>query len=106
MPTRHFKPEMRLNFQGLDLRIVQGDKAPVDLRLDMYVNGSWVPVRMELPLMMCDFFADNERALEEYRPNWRNSGDGYFVIQLKKAIKHGWQVVADEIRRQRERRAS
>ncbi len=92
---------MTYSIQGIDLRIVQGRKFPGDLRLEHRVGSQWVPTEMQLALFLVDFFAENERARQPYVSYWRENGDTYFITECIQAVKVGWRVVADRIRRQR-----
>lgn len=97
---------MRGTVSGIDLRIVQGSKAPDDLRLDAHINGEWVPLRMELAFFLVDFFAENEQALKAHRSFWKENGDAYFMKHVIQAWKEGWKVPAMAVRNQRARRGA
>jgi hypothetical protein len=92
---------MTENVQGIDLRITEGTKAPGDLRLEARIGGQWVPLKMDLALFMVDFFAENERHIQPFRPYWRQNGDRYFLSKCVEAVRDGWRKVAAETERQR-----
>jgi hypothetical protein len=97
---------MRFNLQGIDLRIVQGEKFPGDLRLEHRTREGWVPTKMSLALFLVDFFAENEQERRLFMSFWKHNGDTYFLDKCVRAVKVGWDVVASEIDAQRRRRAS
>lgn len=92
---------MDYTIQGIDLRIRDGKKFPGDLVVQHRVGTTWHDTRMELALFLVDFFAENERARQPYVSYWRENGDTYFITECIQAVKLGWRVVADRIRRQR-----
>lgn len=104
--SRRWKAETRVNVKGVDLRISQGTKGPEDLRMEMWHQGRWVPVHMALALAMVDFFAENERHLQDWRPHWRQNGDRYFLSKCVQATVRGWRAVADELDDYRRRRGA
>lgn len=97
---------MTYHVSGIDLRISQGTKAPDDLRVEARLAGRWVPLKMELAFFLVDFFAENERHLQPFRPHWRQNGDRYFLSKCIEAYKRGWRVVADELDNYRNRRGA
>jgi hypothetical protein len=101
--SRRWSAGKELRVSGLPLRTRQGDKFPGDLRLDGYIEGAWVPVKMELAFALCDFFAENEDEMRRYRSYWRQNGQRYFMAACVDAIRDGWEPAAAKIERQRAR---
>jgi hypothetical protein len=95
----------RETVSGVDFRVTQGRKAPTDLRIEWRTASGWMPVDMAAVFVLVDFFADNERALQEYRPHWRVDGDVYFLRNVKQAGVKGWRHPSDELRKHRDNRA-
>lgn len=65
--------------------------------------GGWQPVYMAETFMEADFFEENEQWLEQERDHWRRPGALYFLEQLARACRDGWEGPADLIERQRRR---
>lgn len=97
MPRR-FRAGDRLRASDVEFRIMRGDKAKDDLRLDAWLDGRWRPVDMELAFLLVDFFTENEDAIR--RSYWRWNGDSYFMKEVLSAWKHGWRVPTEKLQRQ------
>lgn len=89
----------------IHFRVVAGDKAPGDLKIQWNTPSGWVAIPMSVCAALTDFFVENEEHLKQYRPHWQQSGFSYFWGFLRKAVKEGWKAAADELRQQRERAA-
>jgi hypothetical protein len=84
---RRFHTEWRDEVSGIELRAVRGHKAPDDLRLEWWIEGSgWRAVEMRAAAIMCDFFAENEDVL--YPPPAR--GKNYFLGYIHDATNRGY----------------
>ena len=105
MRERHWHARQAGFVSGIAYRVVPGDKAPGDLRLELRLDGAWRAVSMELTFLTADFFSENEDAIRQHRPYWRRSGQGYFMDRVYRAVREGWEPVASELREQRQRAA-
>lgn len=97
-PTRHF------NFGLMDLRVVQGDKALDDRRLDLRCPV-WQPIKMALGCLLSDFFFENEQVLYPPTPNGGRGkgvrGGQYYLAAANEAAASGWLPVAERIETER-----
>lgn len=59
---------------------------------------------MAVAFYLVDFFTENEGYLNPYRPNWRRSGEAYFLDECHAAARDGWQAPARRIVEQRRRK--
>lgn len=88
---------------GIRFRVLEGRKAPGDLRLQNFTTSAgWVDTPMALNFMLTDFFCENEDHLKSYRPTWRKSGAAYHFEKLSKSVREGWESAETELRTQRE----
>jgi hypothetical protein len=99
-----YEPGRFFNFGQLDLRIVQGEKAPEDRRLDVRCP-TWEPVKMALGGLLTDFFYENEQILYPPTPNVGRGrgqrGGAYYLDAMKEAAATGWRPVALRIEAER-----
>jgi len=89
---------------GLPFRVIEGRKAPGDLRLEWGPDSSWQPVPMAAAFLLVDFFTENEDHLTAFRPHWSSPGGDWFMGELQRARHHGWQSATALLMEQRRRR--
>jgi hypothetical protein len=65
-PHRHFQVGDAGIAGGVNWRIVEGRKAPGDMRLEWYVNERWQPVSMDTIFVAVDVICQNEDFLYPY----------------------------------------
>ena|SRR5258708_3879532 len=87
---------------GIAWRIVPGEKDPDDLVLQLYVNGEWTWIRMELGFMLAAFFFENEEVIRP--PGYRDTGGDYYMRACWDAIYNTWESAAATLRGQRAKR--
>lgn len=104
LSTRRWKVGDKGMVSGIPYRIVQGRKAADDLVIELYANGRWRRVGMEVGFLLADFFADNEDRV--LYPNDRArrvaaGGGEYYMSECWRAVKDGWQSAAQKLRLER-----
>jgi len=104
MVTRRWKAGMAGDCGGIPWRIVPGRKGPGDLRLELFANGQWLAVKMDLGFLMADFFFENEELL--HPPAKGNLGGSMYTGHCLMAIAHGWETARQWLAVQRERAAA
>jgi hypothetical protein len=100
---RRFNEGQTFEFASLLFRIVEGTKAPGDLRLEWRTMYGWRAVPLSAVQFMADFFADNEKHLTQYRGHWHMWGDSYFLRSVFRSARNGWESEANLPATQRER---
>lgn len=93
---------------GVQWRVVQGRKAPDDLRLDIRCPR-FVAVKMDVGFLFADFYAQNERtlALAGYLARSVATTPGQRYINfLVGAQRMGWEVAAEQLAFERAEAAS
>lgn len=75
---------------GVTFTVRPGVKSPDDLVLWWLTPSGWRKVPMVAVAMMTDFFVENEAALKDHRPHWRQEAADFFVGYLRHAIARGW----------------
>ena len=97
---RRFAAGDNMELAGLPFRVITGNKAPGDLRIDWYApSGEWVPIPMSALFMLFDFFWENEHIL--YPPSRGYKGGEKLTQALRQAQKHGWRAATDELEAER-----
>lgn len=90
---------------GMQFRIVQGRKTPRgdghDLRIDLRAQD-WVAVGMPLVFLLIDFLCENEDVLF---PPPRFRGGQMLMDFIHGARTQGWEIAAQMLADQRQRRA-
>lgn len=81
-------------------RVVPGNKAPGDLRLDWFSSRQrlWIPVQMSAAALITDFWYENEDHL--YPPSRGKRGGKYFLDYLQIAAIEGWETADRKLRRE------
>jgi hypothetical protein len=87
------------------MRVVPGSKGPGDLRIEWLTPEGWRPIEMGAMFLLADFFAENEDTLSMGRDHWRQSAYQYLLTELASAMREGWRVPTEKIRRQRRKAA-
>lgn len=85
-------------------RVVRGRKGEGDLILQLYVNGQFRNVPMELGFMFADFFPENEEQVlypDDGAKRVAGGGGDYYMSECQRARKHGWRSAADKLIRER-----
>lgn len=98
--TRRFAVGHTGECSEIRYRVIQGAKKPGDLVLQLYVNGRWQRIRMELGFLLAAFFFENEEVL--YPPSGsRHIGGDYYMRECWDAIYYGWESAAQKLRKER-----
>lgn len=98
----HFNAGDREDFDGVAFRVVEGRKAPGDLRLEVQArNGLWRPVTMRMVFFLADFFFENEELL--YPPP-RYLGGAKFRRAVKQAMEKGYKQADASLQVERQRK--
>lgn len=84
---------------AVEWRVVQGKKAPDDLRLDIR-SVRFAPVSMKLGFLFADFYAQNEQTLQrrgaiKIRPGVP-AHDRYLAF-IEGAMHMGWEDASDQL---------
>jgi hypothetical protein len=85
---------------GVNWRIVEGSKAPGDLRIDWYVNDRWQPVLMDTVFVVLDLICQNEDFLYPYP----QKGGLLPLEACAKARLHGYEYASGWLHLQRQNR--
>lgn len=102
-PGRRFKAGDQFKVDGVYYRIVHGDKAPDDLRLDWSGPGpvrAWRPVSLEHVAIIIDAIGENENFL--FPPP--HAGEGKVWQFLLKVRREGWRQANHDLNLERDRR--
>lgn len=87
---------------GIEYRVVQGRKAPGDMRLDIRVKGSaWVPVPMNLGALLADFHFQVEDIL--YPRGCGLQGGEKYMRFLRTAVNEGHEAASGSLYREKHR---
>jgi len=87
---------------GIRWRIVQGNKGPTDLILELEGRTGFAPARMALGGLMADFFYQNEERL--YPRTFGYRGGELYLDFLRVALRRGWRQAHLELEAEREKR--
>lgn len=77
---------------GFRYRIVEGQKKPGDLVLEIFNGERWVKVSMELGGFLADFHYQVEDHLYP-RTSGHKGGEKYFE-HMRRAVKNGWRFAS------------
>jgi hypothetical protein len=100
---RRFRAGDTFRIPPMEYRIVSGNKAPGDLRLDWRYSDQdgrispWRPVELDHVALIVDVIADNENYL--YPPP--AAGGAYVVRFVRTAFKDGWRTARHDLHLQR-----
>ncbi len=87
---------------GLEYRIIRGRKGEGDRILEMRTRGGdWCWVTMPQTYIMADFLYQNEERLKLALPHYK-SGGGMYKWALIDAIRSGWEVPTERLKKQKE----
>ena len=101
MKQRRWEAGRRYDLSGLRLRTMPGEKFPGDIRLDVWTGQGWRAVEMALGFFLVDFFTENEQERKAFMDGWRFNGDVYYLDRCYAAVRDGWIIEAERIKRQR-----
>lgn len=96
--NRHFHVGDVGDIAGVRWRVVQGKKAPEDLRLDLCAPR-FVPVSMGVGFLLADFLCENEEYLYP-RAKGFSGGDRYMRFVDGTRLL-GWEAAYEQLKQER-----